>query len=39
MTWGSLLGYIPPLLAVSYFGGAIFDLHGQMQPGRRRGRR
>jgi uncharacterized membrane protein YdjX (TVP38/TMEM64 family) len=30
--WGSLLGYVPPLLAVSYFGGRIFDADGHMQP-------
>lgn len=30
--WGSLLGYVPPLLAVSYFGGRIFDADGRMQP-------
>ncbi|HEY6556900.1 MAG TPA: VTT domain-containing protein [Polyangiaceae bacterium] len=30
--WGSLLGYIPPLLLVSYMGAEIFDAAGQMQP-------
>jgi hypothetical protein len=36
MIEGSLLGYIPPLLAASCFGGATVDLRGQMQPGARR---
>ncbi|RKH68138.1 TVP38/TMEM64 family protein [Corallococcus aberystwythensis] len=31
--WGSLLGYIPPLLLVSYLGGEMFDASGNMQPG------
>jgi uncharacterized membrane protein YdjX (TVP38/TMEM64 family) len=31
--WGSLLGYTPTLFAISYFGSAIFDVHGQMHPG------
>ena len=31
--WGSLLGYVPPLLLVSYLGGAMFDASGKMQPG------
>jgi uncharacterized membrane protein YdjX (TVP38/TMEM64 family) len=31
--WGSLLGYIPPLLAISYFGGELFDGTGALQPG------
>jgi len=30
--WGSLLGYIPPLFAVSYFGSQMFDADGRMQP-------
>ena len=30
--WGSLLGYVPPLLLVSYMGAEIFDARGQMQP-------
>ena len=30
--WGSLLGYIPPLLMVSYFGSQMFDATGKMQP-------
>jgi uncharacterized membrane protein YdjX (TVP38/TMEM64 family) len=30
--WGSLLGYVPPLLVVSYFGGRMFDGSGRMQP-------
>ncbi len=30
--WGSLLGYALPLLAVSYFGAAMFDASGKMQP-------
>jgi uncharacterized membrane protein YdjX (TVP38/TMEM64 family) len=29
--WGSFLGYIPPLLAVSYLGSEIFDANGHMQ--------
>lgn len=31
--WGSLLGYVPPLLAVSYFGARLFDASGRLQPG------
>ena len=31
--WGSLLGYVPPLLVVSYFGGEMFDAAGRMRPG------
>lgn len=31
--WGSLLGYAPPLLVVSYLGGQMFDASGQLQPG------
>ncbi|EYF02116.1 TVP38/TMEM64 family protein [Chondromyces apiculatus] len=31
--WGSLLGYIPPLLLVSYLGGEMFDPSGGLQPG------
>ncbi|MCY1042770.1 VTT domain-containing protein [Corallococcus sp. bb12-1] len=31
--WGSLLGYIPPLLLVSYLGAEMFDASGRMQPG------
>lgn len=31
--WGSLLGYVPPLLVVSYLGGEMFDASGQLQPG------
>lgn len=31
--WGSLIGYIPPLLLVSYLGGELFDASGNMQPG------
>jgi uncharacterized membrane protein YdjX (TVP38/TMEM64 family) len=31
--WGSLLGYVPPLLAVSYFGAQVFDSSGRLQPG------
>ncbi|HWO14133.1 MAG TPA: VTT domain-containing protein [Polyangiaceae bacterium] len=31
--WGSLVGYAPPLLLVSYLGGEMFDASGQMQPG------
>jgi uncharacterized membrane protein YdjX (TVP38/TMEM64 family) len=30
--WGSLLGYAPPLLLVSYLGGSMFDPSGRMQP-------
>jgi uncharacterized membrane protein YdjX (TVP38/TMEM64 family) len=30
--WGSLLGYVPPLLVVSFFGGRMFDASGRMQP-------
>lgn len=30
--WGSLLGYVPPLLMVSYFGSQVFDASGNMQP-------
>jgi len=31
--WGSLIGYVPPLLLVSYFGASMFDASGRMQPG------
>jgi uncharacterized membrane protein YdjX (TVP38/TMEM64 family) len=31
--FGSLLGYIPPLLAVSYLGARMFDASGRIQPG------
>jgi uncharacterized membrane protein YdjX (TVP38/TMEM64 family) len=31
--WGSLVGYVPPLLLVSYLGGEMFDASGKMQPG------
>jgi uncharacterized membrane protein YdjX (TVP38/TMEM64 family) len=31
--WGSLLGYVPPLLLVSYLGGEMFDDSGRMRPG------
>src|SRR5262245_35700012 len=31
--WGSLIGYVPPLLLVSYLGGTMFDASGRMQPG------
>jgi uncharacterized membrane protein YdjX (TVP38/TMEM64 family) len=31
--WGSLLGYVPPLLLVSYLGGEMFDASGRLQPG------
>lgn len=31
--WGSLLGYVPPLLLVSYLGDAMFDASGTLQPG------
>jgi uncharacterized membrane protein YdjX (TVP38/TMEM64 family) len=30
--WGSLLGYAPPLLAVSYFGSQLIDAEGRLQP-------
>lgn len=30
--WGSLVGYVPPLLAVSYLGSALFDGEGKLQP-------
>jgi uncharacterized membrane protein YdjX (TVP38/TMEM64 family) len=30
--WGSLVGYIPPLLLVSYLGASMFDASGRMQP-------
>lgn len=30
--WGSLLGYLPPLLLVSYMGSELFDDAGGMQP-------
>jgi uncharacterized membrane protein YdjX (TVP38/TMEM64 family) len=30
--WGSLLGYVPPLLLVSYLGGDMFDASGRIQP-------
>lgn len=30
--WGSLLGYIPPLLIVSYLGGELFDAGGHVHP-------
>lgn len=29
--WGSLLGYVPPLLVVSYFGSELFDESGRIQ--------
>jgi uncharacterized membrane protein YdjX (TVP38/TMEM64 family) len=31
--WGSLVGYVPPLLLVSYLGGEMFDASGKIQPG------
>ncbi len=31
--WGSLVGYVPPLLVVSYLGGEMFDASGKIQPG------
>lgn len=31
--WGSLLGYIPPLLLVSYLGAKMFDASGRIQSG------
>lgn len=30
--WGSLIGYVPPLLIVSYLGAEMFDASGNMQP-------
>lgn len=30
--WGSALGYVPPLLLVSYLGASMFDASGRMQP-------
>lgn len=30
--WGSFLGYIPPLLMVSYFAAEVFDASGRLQP-------
>lgn len=30
--WGSLLGYAPPLLALSYFGSRLIDADGHLQP-------
>ncbi len=30
--WGSVLGYLPTLFVVSFFGAEIIDLHGQFQP-------
>lgn len=30
--WGSLVGYAPPLLLVSYLGASMFDASGRMQP-------
>ena len=30
--WGSLVGYVPPLLLVSYLGGEMFDVSGRIQP-------
>jgi uncharacterized membrane protein YdjX (TVP38/TMEM64 family) len=29
--WGSLIGYVPPLLVVSYLGGKMFDASGKFQ--------
>lgn len=31
--WGSLIGYVPPLLAVSFFASELFDTSGRLQPG------
>lgn len=31
--WGSLVGYAPPLLAVSFFASELFDDSGRLQPG------
>jgi len=30
--WGSIIGYVPPLLLVSYLGDEMFDASGRMQP-------
>ena len=30
--WASLLGYVPPLLVISYFGAEIIDTSGRLQP-------
>ena len=30
--WGSVVGYVPPLLAVSYLGSEMFDASGNIQP-------
>jgi uncharacterized membrane protein YdjX (TVP38/TMEM64 family) len=30
--WGSLVGYVPPLLLVSYLGASMFDGSGRLQP-------
>jgi uncharacterized membrane protein YdjX (TVP38/TMEM64 family) len=30
--WGSLIGYVPPLLLVSYFAAEMFDVSGRMRP-------
>ncbi|MCY1022528.1 TVP38/TMEM64 family protein [Pyxidicoccus sp. MSG2] len=30
--WGSLVGYVPPLLLVSYLSASMFDASGRMQP-------
>lgn len=30
--WGSLIGYVPTLLVVSYLGGEMFDAAGRLQP-------
>lgn len=30
--WGSLVGYAPPLLLVSYLGAELFDASGKLQP-------
>jgi uncharacterized membrane protein YdjX (TVP38/TMEM64 family) len=31
--WGSIIGYVPPLLVISYLGGKMFDASGRIQPG------
>ncbi|MDY7225708.1 TVP38/TMEM64 family protein [Hyalangium rubrum] len=31
--WGSIIGYAPPLLVVSYLGAELFDASGNLQPG------
>jgi uncharacterized membrane protein YdjX (TVP38/TMEM64 family) len=30
--WGSLVGYVPPIFVVSFFGNSVFDPSGHLQP-------